>query len=87
MLNTVLFCFFTGVVGTVKAVISEVSDDSTQAFGVTVLGVSWSLGIILGPAISGAISDPIGQYNVTFDSKFEHRCCIICQICVVVSIA
>ncbi len=48
---------------------SEVSDDSTQAFGVTILGASWGLGIILGPAVSGSISDPIGQYNLTIDSE------------------
>ena len=58
-----------GAVGTIKAVISEVSDNSNQAFGVAIVGLSWGAGIILGPAVSGAISDPIGQYNLTIESK------------------
>ena len=53
---------------------SEVSDDSTQAFAVSLVGASFGLGIIIGPAVSGAISDPIGQYNLTIDS--ELRCYI-----------
>ena len=65
-------CSDSGVVSTAKAVMSEVSDDSTQAFGVSLVGASYGLGIIIGPAVSGAISDPIGQYNLTIDS--ELRC-------------
>ena len=59
----------TGIVGTMKAVISEASDDRTQAFGITILTGAWGLGFILGPAISGAIADPIGQYNLTISSE------------------
>ena len=55
--------------GNVKAVVSEVSDDSNQAFGLSLVGASWGLGIIIGPAVSGVVSDPIGQYNLTIDSK------------------
>ncbi len=62
-----------GAVGTCKAVISEASDDSNQSLGVALLGTSFGLGIILGPAVSGFISDPIGQYNLTIDSEY----CII----------
>ncbi len=57
------------MIGAAKAVLSEVSDDSTQAFSVTLLGASWGLGIVLGPAVSGSISDPIGQYNLKIDSE------------------
>ena len=57
-----------GVVGTAKAVVSEISDDSTQALGVSVISTSWGLGFIIGPAISGAISDPIGQYHLNITS-------------------
>lgn len=58
-----------GVVGTAKAVISEISDDSTQALGVSIISTSWGLGFVIGPAISGAISDPIGQYNLNITSE------------------
>ena len=52
---------------------SEVADDSTQGFGVTMLGTSWGLAIIVGPAIAGAISDPIGQYNLTIERELVQR--------------
>ena len=58
-----------GIVGTAKAVVSEISDDSTQSLGVSVISTSWGMGLIIGPAISGAISDPIGQYNLNVTSK------------------
>ena len=63
--------------------VSEVSDDSTQAFGVTMLGTSWLLGLILGPAVSGAISDPIGQYNLTIERELVLLCVCVC-VCVCV---
>ena len=49
--------------------VSEVSDDRFQAFGVSIIGAAWSMGFIIGPAVSGAIADPIGQYNLTISSK------------------
>ena len=59
----------TGVVPACKAAVSEVSDDSNQAFGIAVLGTAVGTGNILGPAVSGAIADPVGQYNLTISSK------------------
>ena len=49
--------------------VSEVSDDRFQAFGMSIVGAAWSLGFIIGPAVAGAIADPIGQYNLTISSK------------------
>ena len=66
-----------GVVGTAKAVISELSDDSTQSLGVSIISTSWGMGFIIGPAISGAISDPIGQYNLNITSKIKKMSDII----------
>ena len=59
-----------GIGSSCKAVISEVSDDSNQALGIAVMGVAFSTGYILAPAVSGLIADPIGQYNLTVTSKF-----------------
>ena len=67
--NSTHYYLIPGVVATCKAVISEVSDDSNQAFGISIVGSSFGLGYIIGPAISGAISDPIGQYNLNITSK------------------
>lgn len=69
----ILFPPLSGMVSTSKAVMSEISDDSNQAFGLGVLGTAWGVGYILGPAISGAIADPIRQYNLNLSvsSKLE----------------
>ena len=56
---------------TVKAVISESSDDSNQALGMTVITSAYGTGLILGPAVAGAIADPIGQYNLTITGTAE----------------
>ena len=67
--STAFLVMITGVVGTTKAVVSEISDDNTQALGVSIISTSWGLGFIIGPAVSGAISDPIGQYDLIVTSK------------------
>jgi len=61
--------FLPGTVTACKAIVSDVSDDEFQALGLSVIGSAWSLGFIIGPAISGAIADPLGQYNLTVSSK------------------
>ena len=58
-----------GVLTSCKAVISEVSDDSNQALGMTIVGAAWGIGYIVGPAVSGAIADPVGQYHLNTTSK------------------
>ena len=68
-LNYDQLCFVAGTVTSCKAMISEASDDRFQAFGLSIIGASWSLGFILGPAVSGAIADPVGQYNLTISSR------------------
>ena len=60
-----------GLISACKAVISEASDDSNQAMGMTVVGAAWGIGYIVGPAMSGALADPIGQYNITSKSGKE----------------
>ena len=59
-----------GVVGTVKAIISESSNDSNQSLGMALIGAAWSLGFVIGPAIAGATADPIGQYNLTISGAY-----------------
>ena len=58
------------MVGTVKAIISEVSNDSNQSLGMALIGAAWSLGFVIGPAIAGATADPIGQYNLTISGAY-----------------
>ena len=58
-----------GVIGTCKAIVSEVSDDNNQAIGVAVLSSGHFTGYIVGPAVAGVIADPVGQYNLTITSE------------------
>ena len=58
-----------GVVGTTKAVISESFNNRTQVLGMSLITCSFSLGLIVGPAVSGALADPIGQYNLTISGE------------------
>ena len=67
--------FLPGVVGTVKAVISESSTDKTQALGMSLIMGAFSLGLVVGPAISGALADPIGQYNLTVSGMITLQAC------------
>ena len=43
-------------------------NDQNQAFGMSVLAASFGIGLVVGPAVSGAIADPIGQYNLNITS-------------------
>ena len=78
MLAKLVSCSILGVVGTVKAIVSESSNNRTQALGMTLIMCSFSLGLIIGPAVSGALADPIGQYNLTISSEYskslQHHC-------------
>ena len=77
-----------GVIGTAKAVISEASDDSNQAFGIAIVACAWGVGLVLGSAVSGAVADPIGQYNLTISSK-QSVCTCTCayvNVCEIVLI-
>ena len=52
---------------TVKAVLSESSDDSNQALGMTIITSAYGTGLILGPAVAGAIA----EYNLTITGTVE----------------
>lgn len=61
-------CVCIGILVTVRAVISESSSDSNQAFGLSILTFSWLLSVVISSAVSGVTADPIGQYNLTLSS-------------------
>ena len=37
----------------------------------SLLTVGWAVGMIIGPAVSGVLADPVGQYNLTISSKLS----------------
>ena len=39
-------------------------DNKNQAFGLALLASSFGVGIVIGPAISAATTDPIEQYHL-----------------------
>ena len=79
--NTSLLFSAQGIVGTLKASLSESSDNTNQAFGMAVLTSAFGTGLVIGPALSGAIADPVGQYNLNITSKLFCECVCEC-VCV-----
>jgi len=51
-----------GIIGTAKAIIGDVTDDSNQAPGMVFFGVGWSLSSMIAPFIGGILSEPITKY-------------------------
>lgn len=56
------------LVGTCKAIIivSEASDDTNQAIGMSVILTAWNVGLIVGPAIGGFLAQPTEKYPNIF---------------------
>jgi len=53
---------FNGIIGTTKAILGDVSDDSNQAVGLALLSVGWGSGLLLGPTIGGHLSEPAEKF-------------------------
>lgn len=53
---------FNGIIGTTKAILGDVSDDSNQAVGLALLSVGWGSGLLLGPTIGGHLSEPAQKF-------------------------
>jgi len=58
--------FFNGMLGPAKAYASELTNARHQAQGMVVVSTSWGLGLILGPAIGGYLSQPALKYPNLF---------------------
>lgn len=43
-----------GTVGVAKTVLYDVSDNTNQAFHMSVISIAWGSGLILGPTVGGA---------------------------------
>ncbi|KAL4203409.1 hypothetical protein AMTRI_Chr01g127770 [Amborella trichopoda] len=67
----ILGCF-NGLLGTIKAYASELFREDHQALAMSVVGTSWGIGLIIGPAIGGYLAQPAEKYPNTFskDSLF-----------------
>ncbi|XP_053375166.1 uncharacterized protein LOC128547219 [Mercenaria mercenaria] len=58
-----------GTVGTAKTMLYEISDNTNQAVGMSIISVAWGLGIITGPAVGGYLANPCKQYPSVFPSE------------------
>ncbi|EFJ26685.1 hypothetical protein SELMODRAFT_97863 [Selaginella moellendorffii] len=84
------FCLgsFNGMLGPVKAYASEICSDEHQALGVSVVGTTWGLGLIVGPALGGFLSQPAVKYpNVFHHGSLFARFPYLLQALVVSAIA
>ncbi|KAH9571136.1 hypothetical protein CY35_02G077200 [Sphagnum magellanicum] len=57
---------FNGILGTTKAYASEICNEKHQALGISVVGTCWGLGLIIGPAMGGYLSQPALKYPDLF---------------------
>ncbi|CAH3019912.1 unnamed protein product [Porites evermanni] len=55
-----------GLIGTVKAIASEVCDNTNQAIGISVVITAWNMGLIVGPAVGGYLAEPAEKYPNVF---------------------
>ncbi|XP_053375599.1 uncharacterized protein LOC123534983 isoform X2 [Mercenaria mercenaria] len=55
-----------GVAGLAKTMLYELTDNTNQAVGVSVAGIGWGTGIIVGPAVGGFLADPSKRFPGSF---------------------
>eukprot|EP00252_Welwitschia_mirabilis_P023771 TRINITY_DN6823_c0_g1_i3.p1 TRINITY_DN6823_c0_g1~~TRINITY_DN6823_c0_g1_i3.p1 ORF type:complete len:394 (+),score=54.15 TRINITY_DN6823_c0_g1_i3:463-1644(+) len=63
---------FNGLLGPLKAYASEICRDEHQALGLSIVATMWGIGLIIGPAIGGFLSEPAETFPnlITRDSLF-----------------
>lgn len=66
LISRFLLGSFNGMLGTVKAYASEVCSERHQAISVSIVGTVWGLGLIIGPAMGGYLSQPAMKYPEWF---------------------
>ena len=66
---TIIF-IFAGTVGTGKAILYDVSDNSNQAVGMSFMAIAWACGLIIGPLIGGNHTQ---LYFIHFECLVECR--------------
>jgi MFS family permease len=57
-----------GAVGTAKTVVFDVSDDTNQGKSLVVMTCAFSGGFTVGPALGGALAEPVRQYPDSFQT-------------------
>jgi MFS family permease len=70
---------FNGMLGPTKAYASEISNQKYQALGISMVSTSWGLGLVLGPALGGYLSQVPMETKVakTIHRSFLEGCKIV----------
>ncbi|KAH3890596.1 hypothetical protein DPMN_014681, partial [Dreissena polymorpha] len=58
-----------GTVGTSKTILYEISDNTNQAVGMSIISVAWGMGMMVGPAVGGYLANPCKRYPEMFPSE------------------
>ncbi|BFZ18360.1 hypothetical protein BsWGS_21399 [Bradybaena similaris] len=63
-----------GTVGTAKTILYDISDNTNQALSMSMLSVSWGMGMIIGPTVGGVLASPAVKWPEAFseDGLFGH---------------
>jgi MFS family permease len=52
-----------GNIGVAKTYLGEITDETNQAKGMSIISIAWGVGVIIGPIIGGLMSDPVKQFG------------------------
>ena len=63
------FVFLIATTSISKAFLSKWSNDYNHALGMSVAITSYGAGLVIAPALSSFLADPLNQYNLTDTSK------------------
>ncbi|KAJ2698731.1 hypothetical protein H4R19_005574 [Coemansia spiralis] len=61
---------FSGNTGVVRAIVSEIADDSNRPRMMALMSLTWNAGVLIGAAVGGLLADPATQYPHLF-GRFE----------------
>ncbi|KAK6127098.1 hypothetical protein DH2020_039161 [Rehmannia glutinosa] len=58
-----------GILGPMRAYASEICRKEHQALGMSVIGTSWGIGLVIGPAVGGFLAQPAEKYPHIFSKE------------------
>eukprot|EP00041_Stephanoeca_diplocostata_P024977 m.643876 g.643876 ORF g.643876 m.643876 type:complete len:286 (-) comp22643_c2_seq2:190-1047(-) len=81
-----------GAVPIAKTYVSEVTDHTNQGQAMTLVTASWGVGLVIGPALGGYLSDPAAKYaafeGITFFEEYKYALpmFVVAFMCIVASV-
>ncbi|KAG7090160.1 hypothetical protein E1B28_011768 [Marasmius oreades] len=61
---------FNGNIGVVKTLLAEITDDTNLPDALTLLQLMWNVGVTIGPAMGGLLTDPAKRWPRIFGNEF-----------------